>query len=149
MSTYQIPAGDYTDLAEEAFINMLRGGSSGAGYHPAFIDIGVGGDYNTAGVDTGARFAPVGSETEIRKRLFRANIVYTEVIAGNKLKYVAFVDGHEALSTDINEFALIASNQTMIAHLVLPAAPTRAEKFTKNGATKLFLEWVISVSLNF
>jgi len=152
LASFDIINADYTSNAKTAILNLLRGGSAAGAWGPTFIDIGTGGNLNLSGVDTHARFAPDPSETELRRRIFRANIVYTELVGESSVKYVAAVDAHEAISSDINEFGLIASNQLMIAHLVLPATatpPYPAETFDKTGYVRLMLYWAIDLSLVF
>lgn len=149
METFKSLSGDYTNQAKIAFLNMIRGGTSTGNWSPAFIDIGTGGDFNPDGTTPvpPGRVPPDPTELEIRKRIFRGNIVYSEVIGEDEVKYVAAIDAHEAISTDINEFALIATNQVMIAHMVLPPDPIFAEKFEKTSVVRWMLEWVIKIDL--
>lgn len=150
MSSVIIDTGNYTNQARTAFLNILKGGSGNTGYDIAFIDVGTGGEYTPAGVFTGNRVAPDPAETEIRKRLFRANIVYSSLDGDNKIRFVAGLEPHECLSNVIDEFALISSNGVMIAHYVTSETgptPSPTTKYTKSSVVAWALTWVININL--
>ena len=152
MPTYTVTTADYTDQALNAFLNMLKGGAAGSDYAPTFVDVGIGGNYDLTGHDTGNRVAPDPTETEVRKRIFRARIITAEVIGGEKIKYTAVAEPHECISSNINELGLISSNGTMIAHWVGPEtgpSPSPATTYSKSGYITVYFEWELNLTISF
>ncbi len=109
------------------------------------IAIGTGGDINPAtGLDTGARFAPLDTETELRQSIFGAPVAHVETDSINKrITYTAVIKTENANSDSINELGLLSEDGTMFSHFVTPADPGsgRATKYEKTDLLYMVVRW--------
>ena len=118
--------------------------------HIEFISLGTGGDYavQPAGppIDTGTRNPPEVSDQGNRIELFRSAIVTIEFPNLNSVRFYSILQADEANSSDIDEFALLASDGTCFSHAVNdedPAPPNRALKYTKNNGLIVVVRWTL------
>lgn len=112
----------------------------------AYIGIGDGGDLDAVlHNDTGARVAPVSTETEIRSLVESVPIMLTNQV-GDDITYTALARPEQANSDDINEFALLSNDGSMFAHFVTEeVAPLgRATKYPKKSWHYVAVRWTIT-----
>lgn len=111
------------------------------------IAIGKGGDLeaNPPHNDTGARVEPVASEKAIRS-LVEALPILIVSRSGNDIRYTVLAKPEQANSDDINEFALLTRDGTMMAHFVTEeiGPGDRARKYPKKSWEYLAIRWKIT-----
>jgi len=114
-----------------------------------FIQLGTGGDAATVGGTPGAsRVAPAESDEEIRLLLFEKAILNFSKPDDNTVRFETFLQSFEGNSTDINEFALVTQDKTMVSHVVTvetgPGGP--ATKIAKNAGQVAGLAWELTTT---
>lgn len=108
------------------------------------ISVGTGGDINPAtGLDTGARFAPLDTEEEMRQPIFDAPIAHVETDSINKrVTYTAVLKTEEGNSDSINELGLLSEDGTMLSHFITPVGGGgRATKYEKTDLLYMVVRW--------
>lgn len=133
-----------TDAAEDVVKGLLN-----RDFENKMIDViavGKGGDseINPPHNDTGARVPPDPSETEIRDLVEALPILISEEVIGG-IRYSGIAQLHQANSDDINEFAILTKDETMVAHFVAEeVAPLgRATKYPKTTIMYLIIRWTL------
>lgn len=130
-------------------------------WSPTEISVGFGGDYSqpddpvgSPPSDTGARVAPLASDTYVRKPIQSIPILQVTdpaVPSSTRATYIALVDP-DGLTTDvgdpdkpyINELGLLAANGTLLAHYVTAAdGGGNATQYTKTDLEWFVVEWEI------
>ena len=110
----------------------------------AEIAVGDGGDLEISPPhnDTGERVPPDPGETEIRS-LVEALPILIVSQDGNDIRYTALAKPEQAISDDINEFALLTRDGTMVAHFVTEAVSPggRARDYPKTSWEYLAIRW--------
>lgn len=137
---------EFTDLAESIILNTIRGTERIKEIH-----VGTGGDLDpTTLVDTGARVAPVGTETTIRRKVFEMPIQYTAA-SGSTVELYGAARPESFTSTEINELALITTDNNMLSHWVSIADPAtgRATDYTKTEFMWLVVKWEIVLNAEY
>lgn len=112
----------------------------------SIISVGTGGDINPAtGLDTGARFAPLDTEDEMRQSIVNAPIAHVETDSINKrITYTAVLKTEEGNSDAINELGLLSEDGTMLSHFITPADMSgRATKYVKTDLLYMVVRWKI------
>jgi len=137
---------EITDAAEEVISGLLARDPDN--YLIDTIAVGKGGDceIDPPHNDTGARVAPDPGETEIRS-LVEALPIQQTLRTGNEFTFSVLARPEQAISTDINELALLTRNGTMVAHYVTPLGLLgRAEKKPKSTYFWI-IEWTLRFTL--
>ena len=108
------------------------------------IAVGDGGDLETTPPhnDTGQRVAPDPGEEEIRSLVEALPILFVSR-SGDDIRYTALAKPEQAISDDINEFALLTRDGTMVAHFVTEAVSPggRARDYPKTSWEYLAIRW--------
>lgn len=129
-------------MINDAFKAALLALMSGTPQFPAYLAVGNGGDLDLAGDDTGARYAPVATETAMRAELGRFGLSYE--ISGTNVIYRAIVPPYSLIGEDINEFGLLDSDGNLLQHHIPAADETgRASAYTKTDAVR----WQITITV--
>lgn len=134
---------EITSAAGEAIVGLLARDPDT--YLIDTIAVGKGGDFeiDPPHNDTGARVAPDPGEREIRS-LVEALPIQTTLKNGMEFTFSALARPEQAVSTDINELALLTRSGLMVAHYVTPVDGVRAEKKPKSTYF-----WIIEWTLRF
>lgn len=132
--------------AQDALVGLLKGD---AGYLPKYISLGSGGDFlQGTKTDIGSQVPAVATSTALRNAVYRIPISMVTDEVDNTWTFVAIARPEEAVLPVINEFGVETENQTMISHVVSPAAlDGRATRYTKTSLEFLIVEWTYTFVL--
>ncbi len=134
---------DLTDLAQQILTEMW---ARDINAFPTRVEVGSGGDFDGpvsgGGSDTGIRQAPIGTETEIRKRDASIEIVATSVEGGSAV-FEATAKPRDFVASGLNEYALFTRDGRMLSHVVTPAALAggQAQTRDKTALHYLIIRW--------